>query len=197
MSCRCWRPVRPRTPRLPRGCGAVGREGEVWQAARGPERPDTLGLGSMWGLVGEAGSVISPVQGNRVGHGYAELESRTSDLLTKLFRTLFLFFFFFEWVSSWHEKAGKGRERVSYASRQDQLRFKFCVESCKESLGREADSRLSTHLKNFTDLLMMFYSWWCLPVSFLDSFDALCSRERCIAALSAALKRAPTVLSLE
>lgn len=93
MSCRCWRPVRPRTPRLPRGCGAVGREGEVWQAARGPERPDTLGLGSMWGLVGEAGSVISPVQGTRVGHGYAELESRTSDLLTKLFRTLFLFFF--------------------------------------------------------------------------------------------------------
>lgn len=39
MSCRCWRPDRPRTRKLPRGCRAVGREGEVWRAPRGQEHP--------------------------------------------------------------------------------------------------------------------------------------------------------------
>lgn len=67
MSCRCWRPPRPSGPRgSPRGCGAVGREGEVWRTSRG--RGLFLRVGAEFAtasacwLLGQAGAVVYTIQ---------------------------------------------------------------------------------------------------------------------------------------
>lgn len=63
MSCRCWRPPRPSGPRSsPRGCGAVGREGEVWRTSCGRGLFLRVGaefaaVSACW-LLGQAGAVV-------------------------------------------------------------------------------------------------------------------------------------------